>query len=282
MEILTAEQGQIRKYLIGYSGPEEIEGLEERLLTDENFLEEFSIVKDELVDDYVSGALSGNDATRFETHFLSTPKRAAKVSIAKALAARAAANAQELPETVAAHSPVAEVDFIPPPPVTPRWQQYWPIAAGIAVIFLAGFVVWKTLQNESRLSSAGNHQRLQFKAELARLNSPDSPATDSVAALTLKPVAVRGIGEDRRVSVKDDGSPVLLQLELTSEIYESYQATLQTDQSVDLATIQNVKPTVDGKARIVRLRLPGKYLTSQGYQIKLSGLTGSGSYEDAG
>lgn len=283
MELFTEEQGQIRRYLLGYSEPEEVEGLEERLLTDENFLQEFCIVKDELVDDYISGALSGDVATRFETHFVSTPRRALKVNLARTLAVRAGSPTREMPETLDEYPAVPRPVAVPPLPLTARLQQYWPVAAGLAVMLLAGFVAWKTLQDHSRQPSGADQQRLQLESELARLNDPNSQLPqDSTVAVTLKPVSVRAIGEDRRVVVKEGGQIVMLQLELAGAGYESYKVQLQTDESVELAIIQSVKPTVEGKGRIVRLRLPGNQLLARGYQIKLSGLTDSGSYEDAG
>ncbi len=56
------------------------------------------------MDDYVNGALSDVDTTRFEEHFLSTPRRTLKLSLARALAARTGSTIQELPETVGPHS----------------------------------------------------------------------------------------------------------------------------------------------------------------------------------
>lgn len=283
MELLTNQRGQIRTYLLGYSEPGEVKSVEERLLTDESFLLEFCIEKDELVDDYVNGALSDVDTRQFEEHFLSTPRRTLKLSLARALAARAGSTIQEVPGTVHAHSAGLEPAAIPAIPATVRWQRYWPVAAGLAIMLLAGFVVWKTLQDRSRQSSAEDQQLLQLESEVARLNNSSSELPpESLASLTLKPVSVRGPGEDRRVFVKEDRAIVLLQLELAGDVYETYSASFQTDEGVVLATIPNVQPALEGKGRIVRLKLPGKQLRGRWYQIKLSGIRSSGSYEDVG
>lgn len=279
MELLSNQRDQIRTYLLGYLDPKEVESVETRLLTEEGFLLEFCVVKGELVDDYVDGLLSEDDTKRFEEHFLSTPERTLQLDVARALAAREGSHVQE-PETVVQVSDEPEPEIIPIPP-TVRWQQYWPVAAGIAVILLAGFVVWKTIQDRSRQQSLAEQQRLQFENELARLNHSNSdPHPDSIASLTLKPVAVRGTGDERRVNVTEDRSIILLQLELSGDVYETYRASLQTDEGVDLATIENVKPDVAG--RILKLKLPSKQLTERWYQIKLGGRGSSGSYETAG
>jgi len=273
MELLTKEEDQIRKYLLGSSEPGEVEDLETRLLTDDSFLLEFCMLKDELVDDYVVGALSDDDTARFDAHFLSAPRRTRKLGFARALAVRAGANIPELPEP----------DLIPPIPVTARWQQYWPVAAALTVMLVAAFVAWKALQDHSQKPSVADQQRIQLESELARLNDSNSELPrDSIAMVTLKPVSVRGIGEDRRVLLKEGVPTVVLELELAGDVYESYRASLQTDEGVDIATIQNLKPTVDANGRVIRLKLPGKHLLARGYQIKLSGLAGSGSYEAAG
>ncbi len=55
---------------------------------------------------------------------------------------------------------------------------------------------------------------------------------DSLASLTLKPVSVRGIGDERRVIVTEDRPIVLLRIELAGDVHETYKASLQTDEGV--------------------------------------------------
>lgn len=59
--------------------------VEQRLLTEPDFLEELLAGEEELIDDYVGDELSGDERLKFERHFLSTPERRRQLSFARAL-----------------------------------------------------------------------------------------------------------------------------------------------------------------------------------------------------
>lgn len=80
------EHEEIRRYLLGNVSPEVQRAAEERLLTEESFLEELNSIEEELIDDYVGADLSRDDRERFERHFLSTDERQRKLRFALALA----------------------------------------------------------------------------------------------------------------------------------------------------------------------------------------------------
>src|SRR5829696_5788311 len=60
----------LRQYVLGTHDPDE--QFEECLLTDEKLLERLSIVEDEILQDYLSGALSESEREKFEKRFLAT------------------------------------------------------------------------------------------------------------------------------------------------------------------------------------------------------------------
>lgn len=279
MELETKERDLIQRYLLGSADPSEVEPLEERLLADNRFLEEFSIIQNELIDDYVCGTLSTSDAERLEKHFLSTPRRAAKVSFARALAERS-----EIEESAAvedfASSPLNQHDGALSVSESSRITKYWPIAAGLALMLLAGLGIWKMLT--PREVQVVDKHRQQFEVELAQLNDPSADTIPgSAPTLSLKPVAVRGPGDDRRVVVKDPNMTVVLHLELASDDYHTYRALLQTDDGSDLATISNLS-AADRNGRVIRVSIPSRSLASRGYQLTLSGLSAAGVYEAVG
>lgn len=74
----------IKQYLLGDASPQTQQAIEERLLTEESFLEELSFVEEELMDDYVGGELADAERARFEQHFLCTPERQRKLRFAQA------------------------------------------------------------------------------------------------------------------------------------------------------------------------------------------------------
>jgi tetratricopeptide (TPR) repeat protein len=68
-------QERIRRYLLGNLPEAEQEEIEKDLLTSSDRLEELLVIEDELIDDYLSGELTADDRTAFETYFLATPQR---------------------------------------------------------------------------------------------------------------------------------------------------------------------------------------------------------------
>lgn len=90
-------EGEIRKYLLGTLSEESRQGVEERLMTEEAFLEELTLAEGELIEDYVDGRLDDEERACFEQHFLSTDERHAQLRFARALGryATAAVEARE-------------------------------------------------------------------------------------------------------------------------------------------------------------------------------------------
>src|SRR5947209_19278956 len=76
---------ELRQYLLGDLIGEAQRRVEERLLTEPDFLEELLLGEEELVDDYVGDGLSGDERLKFERHFLSTPERRRQFGFALAL-----------------------------------------------------------------------------------------------------------------------------------------------------------------------------------------------------
>jgi anti-sigma-K factor RskA len=86
-------EDEIRRYLLGTLSEESRRGVEERLMTEEAFLEELTLAEGELVDDYVAGRLSPDERAAFERHFLSTEERRAQLRFTRAVGRYASAAA---------------------------------------------------------------------------------------------------------------------------------------------------------------------------------------------
>jgi hypothetical protein len=270
------KEAAIRKYLLGYSEPEMAEAIEERLVTDQDYLQTFSIVKEDLVEDYLDGDLSAEEADRFKNYFLTTPLRHRKLEIARALAERAnnaPAPVSELPE------PNQPVSF----PSRSRWRgtKYWLLAAMISGIVIAAFAVWVKLKSPLPMENANNEANKQLRNEIARLNDPqlNVPVGNTVQQRTLSPVTVRSIGDDRRLLVQPNTQTIVLQLVLGDQSYDTYRVSLQNAEGLELANIEAIKPTGANAGQFVEVRLPAQVLQSRSYQIKLTGLASDGKSE---
>jgi len=72
-------------YLLGALPEAELERFEGRFLKDEALFEEVQEIEDELIDDYVSGALSVEQRRLFDKYFLRSPQRQQKLKFARSL-----------------------------------------------------------------------------------------------------------------------------------------------------------------------------------------------------
>jgi anti-sigma-K factor RskA len=85
----------IRDYLLGALPEEEASRFEERYLEDESLFAELQEIEDELIDDYASGALPAEQRALFEGYFLDSSERREKLELARAMTTRAIAWKQE-------------------------------------------------------------------------------------------------------------------------------------------------------------------------------------------
>lgn len=77
---------ELRKYLLGSIRTEEEKTvIEERLMTSDEYFQEFLIEEEELIQDYVDGHLTASEHNSFEKNYLISDKQRDKVKFAKAL-----------------------------------------------------------------------------------------------------------------------------------------------------------------------------------------------------
>jgi CHAT domain-containing protein len=132
-------QEVIRRYLLGdVADKDHRQSIEERLLTDDEYYEELLVEEDELIDQYVSDALSEVEQRQFEMHFLATPERHQKLRFARALK-----------RVVSEASPVAPLESAQQsrqPFWLWRWfhNPYLRAAAAAVIVIGLGFGVWRT------------------------------------------------------------------------------------------------------------------------------------------
>ncbi len=94
MEKMSEKQNNVRKYLLGELNDEtEMRRIEEKILFDGDFTEQLSIAEDELIDDYLDGALAGRERERFVRFFLSSPHIKEKLRLIQNLRKYAAKHA---------------------------------------------------------------------------------------------------------------------------------------------------------------------------------------------
>jgi hypothetical protein len=125
------DQSTIRQYLLGQLTPELQQTVEERLLIEDDLLEELEVDEDELIDEYLTQKLNAEERDCFERHFMATAEREQKLRFARTLKRYVTASGKQ--------------DISPPPVSSAIWnKQNWALRA-IAAVVLIGImagVLW--------------------------------------------------------------------------------------------------------------------------------------------
>jgi hypothetical protein len=280
MEQRSFDDALIRKYLLGDVSEVDQDRIERLLLIDKEFSEQLSMARTEMVDDYVAANLSAKEREEFEKHFLTTLEHFQMVEIARALATRLEDHGGVLAMTGSSAS------NIPTPYYIRHVKTVISVTAGI-ILLITGYAVFESIKHRrpnNRVNEA-KEQRAILENELVKLNRPATGSAQTefaVVPLNLKPILVRDPGENRSVAISKDPRILELRLELPSDKYQGYRASLQTGEGVELAVIDALTAKTLSNGKIVVLDLPSWRMRPGSYQIKLTGTSPSGSYEDVG
>ena len=82
------EKTELKDYLLGRLKEDDEERIEIRLMSDPVYIEEFDIVVNDLTDQFVAGAVQGEEREQMERYFFASPARREKLRIAAALKER--------------------------------------------------------------------------------------------------------------------------------------------------------------------------------------------------
>src|SRR6266542_2247099 len=100
------DDAQLVRYLLGLLPDEEAEHVDELTVADDDVAWRVRGVENDLVDAYVRGTLDGEALARFESFYLSSPLRRAKVTFAKGFVpATDAAAVPEIPDIAPTPAP---------------------------------------------------------------------------------------------------------------------------------------------------------------------------------
>ena len=161
-EISEEQQNSIRRYLMGSLHDEaELRLIEKNLLLDDDFAERLAIAEDELVEDYLDGALSETERRQFVEFFLISAENKNKLRLLKNLRRYAAARA-----TVQEIEPAAAVE-------KPGWFEWRKIfalpavrlATVVLLVFGLGFGIWRTVFYQSDVDRGLAQLRLAYRGQ---------------------------------------------------------------------------------------------------------------------
>lgn len=261
------EREAIRQYLLGRAPEAELTGLEERIISEDSFYEEVLIAEDDLIDQYLSGALSDPERTGFVSHFLVTNERLEKFRFSKNL--RKYLDAQATTAPVVAQEPFSSA--------RKSTQRNWfgslfpgmshpacrPLLMAASLLVVVG-LSWIVLSN---------------------LLSEQPGGSGDLVIAKLNPGRTRDGGETSRISIPPGQDAVQLQLvlEVSTHGYQTYHAELKSiENTSSLLSRDRLSSEVDGAQRIVKVDVPADILEGGDYFVTLSGIGEAGTREIAG
>ncbi len=285
--VRSFEDEQLTRYLLGMLPEAETERLDELSVADDDFAARLTAAEHELVDAYVSGALSGSRRTQFESQYLSSPLGREKVEFARALAA-------------------ASCSAVPPAVPRRALDLRWALAAAAVILVAAGLLVRENLRlrrelADVRATSAALEQRAeqvlaqlnaerQAGADAARevaqlrdaLASLERRTTDSpqpvVAIVTLRP-ATRGPGGTTDVALAGGTTAVRFDLPLEGGDFARYEVTvLDAASGARVWQGRQSGPAGSGR-RVLSVTVPAGALRVGQYVLELASVPPTGPAE---
>jgi len=271
MEEPHEEQQYARKFLLGYLNEAEQRIVEDRFITDPDYLELVLGVESELMEDYIAGEFSEDERKRFEKHILTNQLQIDQLNLTRGLRAAARVHAS-------ANSPPVPAETTPiAPQRRRRASQLWAVilevnlSAAIILVMACGttlFVVWRIHTSNPQPSLA---------EELKRLNAQQSLSANTryqgFIIGPLKGGLVRDEQEVKAFTIPKTEELVQLRLQIGAGAYQSFQAALQTAENQELFSLTDLKAITIGGERVVVIYVPAKILAPEDYQLRLNGLT---------
>jgi CHAT domain-containing protein/Tfp pilus assembly protein PilF len=127
---------QIRIYLLGEVTEDERQKFEERLMIDDELVDQLVLIEDELIDDYVLGTLSERERELFDHNFLTTPDRKQKLILAERLRNYAVTTENAREEKTGSDPQISEW-------IRSFLGQGGKVAAFALILLIAGLVSWR-------------------------------------------------------------------------------------------------------------------------------------------
>ena len=276
MSINGTDEALVRQYLLGMLPESEWDGIEQKLLTDDDFAGTVEIIEDEIVDDYLHGALTRAENRAAEDHFFQSPEHRYKLHFARLLRSHLR------------KEPSTEHLWSVPPGIRPG--LYWSAAVAMPLLFLltvgSGIYVAKLrrdLQSEMAKSRSAQNalqaeltrertRTSQLEAQLKQLqNQNDGPqlvAQDSSLILTLHPLD-RSQGNIPFVKRTPAAKRLEIHVPTIDFVSPSYEVTLRDAQGKELWSHSNLKPKSSTKPLV--FKIPLQLLSSGEYSVVING-----------
>lgn len=226
MTTRTSDESQIKNYLLGELDDDEAARLEEEFFSDDESFAEFQAIEMALVDGYVRNHMPADERHLFETNYLATPERRARVS-------EAGIFHNELEDLRPAATTTKETyGWIER--IFGGWNLSMPAVqyAGAALILVlalsAGWLIYDGLRTRNELMLARNSLANSETSLNERLAQREKELSDKLAELR---------GEDSESLSALQGEVDTLRQQLTEARRKNSEANTPSTQTPTIATI---------------------------------------------
>ena len=299
----------LTQYLFRSLSEQETERLDELSVVDDDFAARLNTVENDLVDAYVRGELPAEEARRFQSSYLSSPRRREKVRFAATLVSfeQRAANRPMVasPEAGRAEKKRESAGKR----VFGRWfgtsrrasmwvAAQWGLAGAALLLLVAGGYLLNSnrgLRQEVKKADTDRAALVQQLGQLQQQIAIRAAATPTnqgaqdrsplaldhlgVAAFMLSP-SLRGAAALPTVSWSANTDLVVLLLELESSEFSNYRVTIQDSSSRRVAWQDDaVKPVSEADRRVLSIAFPPSVLKSGNYVVQIEGVRTNGATE---
>jgi hypothetical protein len=273
---------QLTRYLLGLLPEEDAERFDEQSIVDDEMASRLQCVENDLVDAYVGGTLQGELLERFESFYLASPRRRAKVKFAgRFLDAvdRAAAAAVVVPRTA-----------------PPRSRFVLSLAPAAMVLLACGVLFIQDVRlrrgltdaqrdvvtRENRAQAlAGQLDEQRVANDAMRRELDRVRATPSFAVVLLP--QTRGIGPVPVIALPPGAAMVAFDLALEAGDFSRYEVALK-DPATNRKVWQSgiLTPDLSRRPATVAVAVPAGVLRPQHYSLELSGRSSAGAFDIVG
>lgn len=254
MKDIEREQEVIRQYLLGELDEERKDQLEQKVMTQRDFKQEVLIVEEELLDDYVSGALSVSEQELLLRNYLSSPNQSQKLIVARALGRYASIHKPSGP-------PQAETgrlrSFFSSFRLRGKLNQFSWAAAILLIVAGTAFIIWQ-------LGTGAPD-------EMAQLNGPNSVVLEpgpSVVLVNLSGILLRAKGP-RPVDVSSETKVVQLRID-TDNPESTHQAVLRDSAGKEIFRLNDLRARAVNSGSMIVIQIPIHRLPPGDYELELN------------
>ncbi len=299
MELKATNEELIRSYLLGNVSEDEREGIEERFFADDDFYQSLLVAEDDLIYDYLRGAMDQEDRRLMEKQMAASPRRRQKVELVKELMLAASASEEKVSLWQRLRA------FFAPA----RALQFATAALALALAFGGYFLLRQSsdLRGEmARLAEQREREReaaiaseresaRQLEAERARTSELSAQLEReraekeklaeeaknrqieerlSTQSLALLPTT-RDRSEPEPITINENTNRIVIRLDLEGDIVgRSYRAEVRTSGG---QMVWN--QSAQSKRRTLIIHLPAGVLADGEYEVTLKRDAGRGQFE---